>query len=218
MEKLKKTNLFPPLAVPEAYKRRRLNTSLSKEGQTVKNELEHRQFIDQFLRQRVTRESETDEKRNSLHGNGIEEFCIACAQRVSLQPLVTTSRERRKNAALSRERLMGCICIICKRALPLSPHAAGSHRIVINSENHGQEQGNRTNTMNLDMRNKFEVQRDFQISSLNYDSRIEDMQHRLEIEQCMPPKEVIKRSERKCQLWLLRNEEHIRVRTSSQYR
>ena len=217
MEKVKKSNLFPPLAIPEAYKRRKLNTGLSKEGQTVKNELENKHIIDHFLRQNISKELEKAELGVTAKDKRLETFCVACAQRVSLQPpRRPTSRERRHNAPLSKEKMMGCICIMCKKALPLSPHAAGNHRIIIN--NSVPEQDEEGNIGAREVIKEFSLQKDFRISSLDYDSRIEDMQYRVDNEHCMPPKEVIRRSERKCQLWLLRNEEHIRVGTSPRFK
>ena len=219
MEKAEKSNLFPPLAVPEAYRRRKLNKGMSKEGQTVKNELEHRQIVNQFLRPNlISKEIDTDGKANAPRSKSSGEFCVACEQRLCLQPsLRPGTREPRMHAALARERLMGCICIMCKKALPLSPHAAGHHRIIINSnKKYGQKQG-KVRALADHTQRKPDAQKGFRISSLDYDSRIEKMQHGLDVEQCMPSKEVMRRSERKCQLWLFRNEEHLKTKGSPMY-
>ena len=217
MEDVNRGNFFPPLAIPDAYKRRRIGTALSKEGQTVKKELESKQHTSHLLKQNLTKESESNGKVLTSNDIKAEEFCLTCNQRLSLQfSARATSREQKDNRTVPKEKIRGCICILCNKALPLSPKVVGRHKIVIKSKNAPRKEASHANVL---MRGgKGDVNREFQITSIDYDSRLEDMQHRLEIEQSMPSKEVMRRSERKCQLWLLRNEQHIRARTSPKYR
>lgn len=218
MEKVNRRSFFPPLAIPEAYKRRRINTALSKEGQTVKHELENNQIMNQFVRQSISKESESIGKVFTSRDQKYEEFCVACTQRRSLQVSARpTSRARKDNGAISKEKIKGCICILCNKALPLSPQAAGHHKIIVRNNNTAWKEANQDIVLVGEERT--DINREFQITPFDYDSRIEDMQRRMEDnEHYMPPKEVMRRSERKCQLWLLRNEEHIRIGTSSKYK
>jgi len=218
MEKVNRSSYyFPPLAIPEAYKRRRLNTGLSKEGQTVRCELESNHVMNHFLKQNACKD---DVKSGKEIASKDQQFCVACAQRASLQSTTRptsrpTSRARKDNGTFSKGRIKGCMCILCSKELPLSPQAA-NHQLVINSNSLARKETNQTS---LFIGNEQAgINREFQITPFDYDSRIENMQQRLECEQFMPSKEVMRRSERKCQLWLLRNEAHIRVRTNPQYK
>ena len=214
MEKVNRGNYyFPPLAIPEAYKRRRLNTGLSKEGQTVRYELESNHVMNHFLKQNACKD---DGKRGKELASKDQQFCVACAQRVSLQSTTRpTSRARKDNGVFSKGKIKGCMCILCSKELPLSPQAA-NHRLVINSNSYARKEANQTSLCIGEEQTG--INREFQITPFDYDSRIENMQQRLDSEQFMPSKEVMRRSERKCQLWLLRNEAHIRVRTNPQYK
>ena len=218
MEKVNRHNFFPPLAIPEAYKRRRINTALSKEGQAVKHELENKQIMNQFLRQSISKESESVGKGFTSKDDKHGAFCVACTQRISLQVSARpTSRARKDNGTISKGKIKGCICILCNKALPLSPQAAGHHKIIVKNNNITRKEANQDNSLVSEERGDFN--REFQITPLDYDSRIEDLQRRMEEnDHYMPPKEVMRRSERKCQLWLLRNEEHLRMSTSSKYK
>ena len=222
MEKVKKNNIFPPLVIPDAYKRKKVNSDLSKEGQRVKVELERRQIFHQLLRQRMSndvQQGRTNKQETEMEKN-VGEFCAACSQRVSLQAgRRPSSKSIGRNSAASRGTLRQCICILCNKALTPTPHGL-RNQILRNDESSklrldkAKSEGIDKTEVSKSLANQYESGKDFQISSLNYDARLVTLQQRAEIEHYMPPKEVMRRSERKCQLWLMKNEEHFRSWTS----
>lgn len=223
MEKLKKNNIFPPLVIPDSCERKQFNSDLSKEGQRVKIELERRQIFHQLLRQRMSN-NDMQRGRTNRHEtemeNDVGEFCAACSQRVSLQAGRRPSNKSiGRNSAVSRGTLRQCICILCNKAVTPTPHGL-RNQILTNTEgsklrfDKAKSEGIDKSEVSKSLSNQYESSNDFQISSLNYDARLVTLQQRAEIEHHMPPKEIMRRSERKCQLWLMKNEEHFRSWTS----
>lgn len=223
MEKLKKNNIFPPLVIPDSCERKQFNSDLSKEGQRVKIELERRQIFHQLLRQRMSN-NDMQRGRTNRHETEMEKdvgaFCAACSQRVSLQAGRRPSNKSiGRNSAVSRGTLRQCICILCNKAVTPTPHGL-RNQILTNTEgsklrfDKAKSEGIDKSEVSKSLSNQYESSNDFQISSLNYDARLVTLQQRAEIEHHMPPKEIMRRSERKCQLWLMKNEEHFRSWTS----
>eukprot|EP00795_Rhopilema_esculentum_P014203 gene14203-5213_t len=215
MEKVRRENFFPPLVIPDAYKRKKVCSTLSKEGEKVKTELEQKKIFHEMFRKRFSQElgCGISTKQECYGKANAEDFCVACAQRVSLQSFKRPLKGGRKATSLPNDAMKGCICILCKRSLPLSPQGVGNHHMVVDRKT---AEGTINKTQEAKLGRKeymkiYEGDRDFQISSLHYDSRLEATNYKLEAEQYLPPREVMRRSERKCQLWLLKNEEHLKM-------
>ncbi len=219
MEKVKKNSLFPPLAKPQPHQQKQDNWKLSSEGQKVMSELEKRSRYYRQMRNRIcagyfedgseaAKEDEFELKRGS--------FCIACEQRISLQPSrKLTVNNINEFDRMNRRSMRQCVCILCKKVLTPTPHGLrqvstepcmGSRKDL---SVEGQSSGWKDYTRRWNLKHQEDSMADFHISAMDYDSRLVSLQSRPDIEQQMPPKEVMLKSEKKCQSWLTKNHDYF---------
>lgn len=225
MEQVKKSNLFPPLVKPEIKKRQTNNWKLSTEGQQVMSELERRSRYYRQMRNKIC---------GGLYESGIvttqdkelnpekEEFCIACDQRSLRQPAKRRCiDEIDDQLVVEGENLRHCLCILCKKVLRSTTQGFSKQHSSVTPNTfpsvkkelvtlEGQSSFHRDNYYRWYTSRHQALLKDFRVSALDYDSRLASPQNRPEIEHQMPPKDVMMRSERKCQNWLLQNQDHFK--------